>query len=190
MKNDMKPFNIEHAKAGAPYGYLDGTTAEILKFDILGPYPILSIWNSQFTFKHLPDGSVEKGSSKSTNNLVMIPLGYCERKPVFVGDKLFYPHTKENYIVNPNSITNFSHFRWFVEQKEEIEYPKSKMSDTELYDLYNTDRITKKLICDSLRLIANAAIERAIIDKQVIISSKYFTSDCTPVKIVISKYDF
>jgi hypothetical protein len=42
MKNDMKPFNIEHAKAGAPYGYLDGTTAEILKFDILGPYPIIS----------------------------------------------------------------------------------------------------------------------------------------------------
>ena len=39
----MKPFNLEEAKAGKPVQTRDGRDVEIIKFDLRGDYPILSI---------------------------------------------------------------------------------------------------------------------------------------------------
>ena len=85
-----KEFNAEHAKAGAPYCQRNGLAARI------------GIWDGQGSAEIIGERLSKSGSwiTESWNaigetltrvtlaDLVMLPLGYCEGKPVFVGDKL------------------------------------------------------------------------------------------------------
>lgn len=84
--NQTKPFNLEHASAGAPYASADGESATILKWDGRSEYPLIGVhgeadepasWTAQG--EHL-------AGSASGADLVMTPLGHIDGKPVFVGD--------------------------------------------------------------------------------------------------------
>lgn len=89
-----KEFNVEHTKAGAPYCQRNGLAARIgiwdrehVHYKLVGVAmgadggEALKSWTEEG--KNYADGS------DSTIDLVMLPLGYCEGKPVFVGDELF-----------------------------------------------------------------------------------------------------
>jgi hypothetical protein len=84
-----RPFDLAAAKAGAPYCCRDGQEATVLKWDCRDPlWPVVGVYGSE-------DGCTEWGSNGTYNDgmndeldLIMIPLGYCEGKPVFVGDEL------------------------------------------------------------------------------------------------------
>lgn len=88
-----KEFNAEHAKAGAPYCQRNGLAARIGIWDgrsfttntcLIGEYEY-----SEGRFSATPwlaSGGNPNGTR--SNDLIMLPLGYCEGKPVFVGDEL------------------------------------------------------------------------------------------------------
>ena len=84
-----KPFCLEDAKAGALYcqensypaliGIWEGRGAA----DLIGEYESTS--GGWYPASWRKDGS---SLTSSCGRLVMLPLGYCEGKPVFVGDEL------------------------------------------------------------------------------------------------------
>lgn len=89
-----RPFNIEHAKAGAPVVQKNGNTPRIHVFDrkadnefiiaglaVYSVYEYNEVWNKDGICGH---------ASGSDVNLLMAPLGYCEGDPVHMGDKLLY----------------------------------------------------------------------------------------------------
>jgi len=88
-----KPFNAEHAKAGAPYCQRNGLAALIGIWN--GRNPIVPLIgereNSKGQFSATTwtaNGGNPNPNGTESNDLVMLPLGYCEGKPVFVGDEL------------------------------------------------------------------------------------------------------
>jgi len=98
-----KPFNAEHAKAGAPYCQRNGLAARIGIWDAESGYPLVGVrlldslgteevsaaWNCVGT----------TSNAEASFSLVMLPLGYCEGKPVFVGDEL--RTLKANHVIEP-----------------------------------------------------------------------------------------
>jgi hypothetical protein len=114
-----KPFNAEHAKAGAPYCQCNGLPARIGIWDgkdqgedikLIGAltegngYEYAATWDSTgWAMTHNSDSS-----------LVMLPLGYCEGKPVFVGDKLEDTRAKNvfYYFKASDVGADFTHTTW------------------------------------------------------------------------------
>jgi hypothetical protein len=84
-----KPFNLQHAKAGAPYCCRDGDQATVLKWDgrrfneplvgCIGDDDMPASWGCDG--RYVPD---EHGPR--SRDLVMLPLGFIDGKPVWVGD--------------------------------------------------------------------------------------------------------
>lgn len=89
-----KPFDLNSAKAGAPYAQRSGLLARIGIWDKKVEYYKLTGAIQRFEGNELEWDccwSIEGKSnfeSVQETDLVMLPLGYCEGKPVFVGDEL------------------------------------------------------------------------------------------------------
>ena len=83
-------FNLEHAKAGAPVQLEDGTEACIIKFDARNPVlPLVVLVGAQ----DQPMLATNLGYIDALDHhLAMAPMGYCEGKPVHVGDILVTPN--------------------------------------------------------------------------------------------------
>ena len=114
---DYKDFNVKHAQGGAPYCQDDGFPARIGIWDGKSDYPLSG-------FRTFNINEDEKGTSwnikgatfgSSTNAiLIMLPLGYCDGKPVFVGDELIWcdqPNGR-NIKIDANSPRDFSDCKW------------------------------------------------------------------------------
>lgn len=90
---DTRPFNLDHAKAGAPVCQRSGYPATILKFDVKGEFPIagiLVIDEEEEVGAWRSDGSFyDKGEDDLYDiTLVMKPLAYLQGRPVHYGDEL------------------------------------------------------------------------------------------------------
>ncbi len=157
-----KPFNLEHAKAGAPIASDDGVPVRILCWDRKHPtHPIIAIEeigdHEAIAFR--ANCCTEFGGS---NKLVMMPLGYIDGKPVFVGDEIedggpgdWTPSTA--YPCN----RDFKNCRWPAPERE---YPKFDGSIDALSIEYNKS----KTFAGGLVLAANAALRHAIDAGQVV----------------------
>lgn len=87
---DTRPFNLEHARAGAPIACKGGDKAVILKWDLRGKGPLLGFVESDgedIATRWQEDGTTY-GKLGDSVALIMIPLGYIDGKPVFVGDEI------------------------------------------------------------------------------------------------------
>lgn len=109
-----KPFDLNLAKYGAPYAQRNGFAARIGIWDKKGEFPLLGLrddfhgqecvgsWKINGQNLHCP-GQLD---------LVMLPLGYCEGKPVFVGDELVYINSVIGSIVMDAECSHFVDFKW------------------------------------------------------------------------------
>lgn len=127
MEIHSKPFNLEHAKAGAPVQLRRGEPARILCFDrasVSGVlFPIIALVKDinvgEYIIERTSDGK-HRGCSKRDYDLVMAPLAVVEGKPVFVGDVLqfmsgTYDASWHDVAVTPDFAAQFgTAYRWPV----------------------------------------------------------------------------
>lgn len=160
-----KPFNLEHAKEGAPYGLVCGEEVTILKWDArYENRPLLGVYGKNDRAIGW-DASGSGGSFGPGYDLVMLPLGYCERKPVFVGDELIDPAWEgddKNFIIRAGHIPGYAFDRceW---PKPAPTYPQTRMITEQLVSQF----MTSAPIINDVTDLANAAIARAIEDGDV-----------------------
>ena len=88
-----KEFNLEHAKAGAPYAQRNGLAARIGIWDRHhDDYKLVGVYTSsngtEIATSWSDTGDYLAAETGNANDLVMLPLGYCESRPVFVGDEI------------------------------------------------------------------------------------------------------
>jgi hypothetical protein len=161
--NNTRPFNLEHAKAGAPYSCRDGDVATVLKWDVRNEeYPIVGVvYDTDKLCSWTSAGNHLVNSVPHSLDLVMLPLGYIDGKPVFVGDDLEFDG--KLYLAQPSD-KNFSTSRWPSPAKV---YPKSKMTMDEINNACSA--LSPDFYCHPLRSIANAALRHAIDAGQVVV---------------------
>jgi hypothetical protein len=172
-----RPFNLEHAKAGAPYCCRDGREATVFKWDcrhdekrlagIAGPLDVIAAWHASGRF-----GDQE---NETTYDLVMTPLGMVDGKPVFVGDELILDGAKVR-ACPCNTSPEIECCTWPAPAPV---YPETRMSYDEIWE-----EIRKAVPCqfsigvsnagapygpkDVALSIANAALRHAIDAGQVV----------------------
>lgn len=159
-----KPFNLEHAKAGAPYSCKDGTEATVLKWDgrlmgcslvgVYGPNDKVMTWAA--------DGSY--GSSRHDHiDLVMLPIGLIDGKPVFVGDE--YTDPLGNLRSASPSDRYYTCCTWPEPAKI---YPISSALPCALKGAFNSHWKKGGSMDESILYLASTAIRHAIDTGQVI----------------------
>lgn len=88
-----RPFNLEHAKDGAPYCQRSGRAARIGIWDSNNPdgYTLAGVRTnddeSEYSESWDSKGKFHLGHDSGID-LVMLPIGYCQGKPVHFGDIL------------------------------------------------------------------------------------------------------
>ena len=164
----MKPlhsklFSMVDAQDGAPYSFDDGECAEIIKWNRNGQHPIVVMCGKrQDVYSLGVDGYGGAGQ------LVMLPLGIIDGKPVFVGDELTYAEdTRRTFTAQPRwdqeSLNAGSGCIWPAPANV---YPQTLMTYLDLVNVYeNFDKFQV-----ALKEVANAAICHAIDAGQVIIA--------------------
>jgi hypothetical protein len=115
MKTEhTKEFNVEHAKQGAPYCQRNGLAARIGIWDVSSKFYPLSGVRSTSKEEIVCSWTEEGGSTtqgKSCCDLVMLPLGYCEGKPVFVDDELV-DHMENERFKATEGMNSFGSCKW------------------------------------------------------------------------------
>ena len=168
-----KPFNYEHARAGAPVATRGGHDVEILKWDVRGgDCPILGIAKDLEIdmMTRWSETGQPAASYGGHMTLVMKPLGYIDDKPVFVGDELeqrdrhnesWVPRTAQP------SDRDFSISRWPAPKRE---YPQSTMTNLEINQAIVTHdlQFVSNSATEAGRRVANAALHHAIDAGQVV----------------------
>lgn len=161
---ETKPFNLEHAKAGAPYMCRNGQEATIIKWDGRDSgYPLIGVRGSQ----DMPGawnvrGAWLQSESEDVYDLVMTPLGHINGKPVFVGDKLVVRGCTNEYIASPRDINALHNLAWPAPPRV---YPETKMRAFDLHAAYIKARGGAD---EGHTAVANAALRHAIDNGQVI----------------------
>ena len=191
-----RPFNLENAKAGAPYCCRDGGTAQVLKWDCnVSDYPLLGvIRKSDDPRTWTETGSVsyaEKHTSQYDSDLVMLPLGMCQLKPVFMGDELV-TRFGDKFVVEVKHIGDLDEENtWPVPA---VAYPESTMCLSFLTDMLGSSVAIEgsmkplygKLILtihgkysmnEMIRLIGNSALRHAIDAGQVVLPGAVPSND-------------
>ena len=119
MSNDKiehtKPFDLNFAKAGAPYAQRRGLPARVIIYDrkCTSGFILIALLTCGDGIENIEalnsDGRLSH-THELPGDLVMLPLGYCEGKPVFVGDSL------QNYDKTINTVKPCEHifdgFKW------------------------------------------------------------------------------
>lgn len=160
-----RPFNAEHARAGAPYATRGGLDATILKWDgrskespligVYGPNDASNDWGFD-GFSHAV------GHTKNDYDLVMTPLGMIDGKPVFVGDTIKSTDCMPTPAAVGMNFGNGSTWRWPAPAPV---YPETKMTDEELQIAFNGNRFSGLFPPPfdwCARFLANAALRHAI----------------------------
>lgn len=172
-----KPFNREHAEAGAPYCCANRFEAKILEW--VGTSAIGYFRNaSGSVFPAMWDESGTEDMAvthASIHNLVMTPLGFIDGKPVFVGDE--YCMDGEQLFASPIT-RDWSGCSW----PAAAPVIETKMTGEECYHLVKEAQPPGTMIsvtgstlhgvAVAFRSLANATIARAIADGQVVPSEQ------------------
>lgn len=166
-----RPFNLEHARAGAPIATRSGLGVDILKWDRKATMPIIGILNDG------PSTVVAwniEGSNlmNESYHLVMTPLGYIDGKPVFAGDHLVTP-TGMQWIATPTcrgGDRSLGDCHWPAPAKV---YPESTMNPEQMADEFadEQDRNAPGAYKRGLTRVANAVLRHAIDAGQVILKA-------------------
>jgi hypothetical protein len=179
---ESRPFNFEHAKAGAPYGCRDGSKAEVLKWDAKGGEFKL-IGYTEPNGSEVPESWTKHGNAsargESHADLVMLPLGEIEGKPVFYGDKIM---DCNDLVEAKPGCHDFKYCSWPAPEKQ---YPVTGMSGEELHKVYVTEG---KGIDSGMVAVANAAIRHAI-DSGAVATIEAYDQLRTDVLEAERKYD-
>jgi hypothetical protein len=168
-----KPFNLEHAKAGAPYACRNGSPATILKWDAKGSeFTLIGFVDRDGVGNDIPESWMAEGFVRATrerrnHDLVMLPLGEIDGKPVFVGDEVetnAFGDGWKRVTVCPSD-NGFFTCRWPAPAKQ---YPVTALSGDELVKIYNDVNDTSEA---GLVRTVNEALRHAIDNGQVIAAS-------------------
>lgn len=169
-----RPFNLEHARAGAPIACANGDEVDILKWDRKHTLCILGLARQDAAVRvWRADGSYIDANSKAFP-LVMTPLGFIEDKPVFVGDELVTP-TGMQWIPTPTCRVERSlgDCRWPAPAPV---YPETRMPASEIHAVYLNNK--KPTYYAGLTAVANAALRHAIDAGQVVLPGEaYYFGD-------------
>lgn len=157
--NDTKPFNAEQAKAGAPYRCRDGQEATVLKWDSRqNQYPLHGVCgDADMPSSWTLAGTYYDHGELDGYDLVMLPLGYTDGKPVFVGDELVDP-SGATFTPGPRDSGHLAGCRWPAPEKQ---YPVTQLTAAELLQII-ADVKGKGGFAGEARHIANAALRHAI----------------------------
>lgn len=156
-----KPFELGAAKAGAPFSGANGEAVRVLIWDRKHPtHPILAIEEDgdQEAIAFAPDGSTAHNYDSLVRQLVMLPLGLIDGKPVFVGDEIL-----DSGIPGVAAPMNrdFTHCTWPAPPKV---YPQTGMTGDDLYGVYDQ---SSSSINEGMVAVANAALRHAVDAGQV-----------------------
>jgi len=186
-----KAFCLEHAKAGAPYCCRDGRTAKVLKWDRnVNDYPLLGVMGkSDDPRTWTVAGSTTYGAhgAEYDGDLIMLPLGFIDGKPVWVGDH-FITSSGLPCIATTASAGNFKGCSW---PAPATVYPTTRMTAAEL----NLKRAEAESFDSSLLLVADAVLRHAIDAGQVVLpnskihdknSSDRLARDCSMIDEVVA----
>jgi len=165
-----KPFNIEHAKDGAPVGTRNGYgTVEILKYGKDRIFGLIADEHGNESIEYWQlDGAYGLNTKETVLDLVMLPLGYCEDKPVFVGDSI----QGDGEVVMPAFVgikfNGGHHWKW---PKPKAKYPETKCTAFDLDTVWQEDdgsiEGTSCASESACIAVANYAIAHAIQDGDV-----------------------
>lgn len=146
-------FNLDHAKAGAPVELSDGTEATIIKFDGRQPgYPLIVLVGEG----DVPYSAKVNGEVWGINSvLTMRPLGHCEGKPVFMGDKLVNAAGEYTVTLGLTQV-HFGMSEW------PNQYPVTQLTSEQIGDLEENPVTIKGDNYGSTRNMINAAIKHGI----------------------------
>lgn len=165
-----RPFNMEHAKAGAPYCCRDGRTAQVLKWDRnVSDFPLLGVIGKSDD----PRTWEINGSTIYCNHgaeydcdLVMLPVGICQSKPVFMGDELV---TRFGYkfVVEAKNIGDLCEENTWPEPVPSYPVTRMQLKDFDIAIITSGSKecVDARAAC----AIANAAIASALIDGDVVL---------------------
>ena len=177
MSHDVthtRPFNAEHAKAGAPYCCADGAPAKIEQWQSgIASRMVGAIVrdNNFYSVAWKNDGSLLMHEPLDTDCLVMLPLGFVEGKPVFVGDEFIFgsqiitalPRWRQGSLLGctwPQPAT--------TEEPAKVSYPVFIGDESILDSAYDNTSPDTKGWSEALIRVANAAIRHAIDSQQVV----------------------
>lgn len=162
-----RPFNVEHAEDGAPIGMKCDQPAKFLAFvEDANPACCVIILeptrNNIISTRHKSGQTNENhGRQENPYDLVMLPLGMIDGKPVFVGDELTDP-TGAAFSPGPRDSGHLAGCRWPAPARA---YPETTLSPDHLRAAYNQDMGGPANA--ALLRTANAALRHAIDTGQV-----------------------
>lgn len=168
VPNGMRPFSLEMAQKGHPICTRTGTPAKFIAYvpDNQQYYKVVVSINGEI-YSCGADG-VFTDLYETETDLFLAPLGYCEGKPVFAGDKLIGTGYGTPYeLIADTSHNEFSLYKW--PSKEPI--VETRMTENELEKAYWNLQQKHHRVSDGALMVANKAIERAILDGDVIPTS-------------------
>ena len=169
-----RPFNLEHAKAGAPYGCRNGVEATILKFDRRDEFAVLGMYgNADQAISWMPNGQHARNSPEGNRDLVMLPLGFIDGKPVWVGDEVVSgqaPYGDAVTIAATHDMEFGDGCGWRWPAPAPV-YPETLMTRRDFARLDDSRifEIIQPSYEREARLIANAALRHAIDAGQVVL---------------------
>lgn len=164
-----KPFDLAAAHSGAPFSGENGEAMRVLIWDRKHPtHPIIAIEErgEQEAVAFRANGASDARESLGiVRNLVMLPLGLIDGKPVFVGDDLVWEPSGKKVIatIALKHDYEWEGLRWPVPAKV---YPKTRMTFEQLCGAGSMSLISTNSI--GVRELADAALRHAVNAGQVI----------------------
>lgn len=169
-KKDSRPFDLKAAKAGAPLMARDSPIRVEFVAQVEKAAPnqcLVFLWGQQITVRGV-DALYSNmayrgpGDCEHPNDILMAPLGWIDRKPVFVGDAII-SESHQPYIVHAGHEYDWAKYSW---PAPAVVYPETLMSGQDLHDAY-TNCKSPDIKC-SFKAAGNAAIRHAIDAGQVV----------------------
>lgn len=160
-----RPFNLEHAKAGAPFCGDNGQPIKVFAWDRTHPtHPIVGMETEgeQEVIAFRSNGNADHGIAFITSRLVMTPLGFIDGKPVFVGDEILYLDGVSRKAEPGDDLAPGNQWRWPAPAPV---YPQTRMVEDDYASALNGWMLSTETCC----VIANAALRHAIEAKQVLL---------------------
>lgn len=153
-----RPFNLEHARAGAPFSGQYGEAVRILLWDRKHPtHPILAIeeHGEQEAIAFRADGIATHDNIALSSRLVMIPLGFIDGKPVFVGDSIIVDGTSK-WEAKPSD-REFTGCTW---PAHAVKYPETRLHHRDVANMFGKN---EHWHAATVTAVANAALRHAVV---------------------------
>lgn len=163
-----KPFNLEHARAGAPIANRYGSEAFFVAHvpEAVPQSRVIIRFKSGEIGNRRENGKHYEGGEQVPGDLVMLPLGLIDGKPVFVGDEFLWPVSGDLRKASPDMAGgDWARCSWPAPAKV---YPTSVMHESLLRQAFDTPpTLGSEMLLSALQRVADAAIRFSIDAGQV-----------------------